>query len=109
MTTMNGTARGGLAEAGFEVEYKDGSISIAHRMDSVNGDGVPNRLVFPPDDDAIAILHVHGNNALATPSPGDRNPKTQIPDFVRSRSALYVTIPNTATGTPLLNNYVQLQ
>jgi hypothetical protein len=106
MKTVNGTARGGLAEAGFEVEYRDGKISIANWRDSVNGDGKPNALTFPPDADAIAIMHVHGNGALATPSPGDRNPTTLIPDFVRSQRAVYVTIPN--SGTPL-NDYVQVQ
>jgi len=28
MKTVNGTARGGLAEAGFMVDYRDGKISI---------------------------------------------------------------------------------
>jgi RHS repeat-associated protein len=109
MKTVNGTARGGLAEAGFMVDYRDGKISIANWRDSVNGDGKPNALTFPPDADAIAIMHVHGNGALATPSPGDRNPTTQIPDFVRSQRAVYVTMPHVSTQAPSLNDYVQIQ
>lgn len=109
MKTLNGTARGGLAEAGFAIEYRDGKISIAHQVDSVHGDGKPNLLGITTDAYTIAIEHTHGNNALPTPSPGDRNPNAQVPDFVRSQRALYVTIPHSATGTPLLNDYVQLQ
>jgi hypothetical protein len=109
MKTTNGTARGGLAEAGGTIELKDGKISIANKVDSVNGDGKPNALGIKPDDNTIAIFHTHGNNALPTPSPGDRNPNAQFPDFVRSQRSLYVTIPNSATGNPSLNTYIQLQ
>jgi len=106
MKTVNGTARGGLAEAGLAIEYSNGKISLAHQVDSVNGDGTPNVLHITTDANTIAILHTHGNNAQATPSPGDRNANTQVPDFVRSQHSLYVTIPH--SGTPL-NDYVQLQ
>lgn len=109
MKTTNGTARGGLAEAGFTIEYKDGKISIANKIDSVNGDGKPNALHITPDQDTIAIAHTHGNHADPTPSPGDRNPNTQVPDFVRSQRSLYVTMPHSATGNPSLNAYIQLQ
>jgi RHS repeat-associated protein len=109
MATTNGAARDGLAEAGFSIEYGDGKISIANKVNSVNGDGTPNQLQIKTDANSIAILHIHGNNAQPTPSPGDRNPNTQVPDFVRSRSALYVTVPHSATGSPSLNQYIQLQ
>jgi hypothetical protein len=109
MTTTNGTARGGLAEAGFAIEYKDGNISIANRVDSVHGEGEPNELGITTDANTIAILHTHGNNVLPTPSPGDRNPNVQVPDFVRSQRSLYVTIPYSASGNPPLNEYIQLQ
>jgi len=101
MKTTNGTARGGLAEAGFSVEYKDGKISIANKVDSLHSDKPANELKITTDENTIAILHTHGNNALPTPSPGDRNPNSRIPDFVRSQSALYVTVPHT-------RNYIQL-
>jgi hypothetical protein len=109
ITTNNGTARGGLAEAGFSIDYSDGKISIANKVNSVNGDGTPNQLQITTDGNTIAILHTHGNNALPTPSAGDRNPNAQVPDFVRSRSALYVTVPHSAIGSPSLNEYIQLQ
>jgi RHS repeat-associated protein len=109
MTTQNGTARSGLAEAGFAIEYSDGTIWIAYRVDSVNGDGKPNQLHIKTDANTIAIMHVHGNKADPIPSPGDRDPDAQVPDFVRSQYAVYVTIPGVSTQSPPLNNYVQLQ
>jgi len=93
MKTTNGTARSGLAEAGFSIEYKDGKISIANKTDSVNSDKKANGLSITTDANTIAILHTHGNKALPTPSPGDRNPNAQVPDFVRSQRSLYVTVP----------------
>jgi RHS repeat-associated protein len=110
MKTMNGRARGGLAEAGFAIEYIDGKISIAHQVDSVNESGKPNALSITKDDNTIAILHTHGNSAQAIPSEGDRSPDAHVPDFVKSLRSIYVTIPNSAAGkTPVLNDYVQLQ
>lgn len=108
MTTGNGKARGGLAEAGFAIQYKDGKISAANRTDSVDSGDKPNELRIKTDANTIAILHTHGNSAVPTPSPGDRNPNTQIPDFVRSQSAVYVTIPHSATGNAHLNNYIEI-
>jgi RHS repeat-associated protein len=108
-TTTNGTARSGLAEAGGTIELKDGKISIANKVDSVHGDGKPNALSIKADENTIATFHTHGNNALPTPSPGDRNPNAVFPDFVRSQRSLYVTIPNSATGNPPLNAYIQLR
>jgi RHS repeat-associated protein len=109
MTTGNGNARSGLAEAGFSIEYKDGKISIANKVDSVNSDKKANGLSITTDADTIAILHTHGNKALPTPSEGDRNPSAQVPDFVRSQRSLYVTVPGSAHGNPSLNDYIQLQ
>jgi hypothetical protein len=109
ITTVNGTARGGLAEAGFSIEYSNGAISIAHQVNSVNGDGTPNALHITTDANTVAILHVHGNHAQPTPSPGDRSATTQVPDFVRSQRAVYVTIPRVSTQAPPLNDYVQVQ
>jgi RHS repeat-associated protein len=108
--TRNGTARGGLAEAGFSAEYKDGKISIANKTDSVNSDKPANGLKIYADGDTIAIVHTHGNGAVPTPSPGDLNPKVQVPDFVRSQRSLYVTLPNSTTADhPATNSYIQLQ
>ena len=106
MATTNGQARSCLAEAGFAIEYKDGKISIANRVDSVYSDKPANELQIKTDANTIAILHTHGNIALATPSlptrgkPGDVS--SRVPNFVRSQSALYVTVPSTKT-------YIQLE
>jgi hypothetical protein len=105
MTTTNGTARSGLAEAGFSIEYKNGKISIANKVDSVHSDKKGNELTIVTDANTIAILHTHGNGVNATPSmptkdsPGDV--ASPVPNFVRSQSALYVTVPGTT-------NYIQL-
>lgn len=40
-----------------------------------------------------AIVHTHPNTAKRTPGPGDYAAK--VPNFILSRSALYVTIPGT--------------
>jgi hypothetical protein len=110
MQTTNGQAGNGLAESGFAIALKDGKIVIENKTTSINGDGKLNQLhIDTSDPNIIAILHTHGNNALPTPSGGDRNPNVQLPDFVRSQRSLYVTIPNSATGNPPLNNYIQLQ
>ena len=93
--TTNGQARSGLAEAGFAVEYKDGKVSIANKVDSVNESGTANQLHIKTDANTIAVVHTHGNKALSTPSPGDL--KSPIPNFVRSQRELYVTVPGTTT------------
>jgi hypothetical protein len=49
MKTVNGTARSGKAEAGFSIEYKDGKISIANKVDSVNSDKKANELSITTD------------------------------------------------------------
>lgn len=110
MQTMDGQAGNGLAESGFAIALKNGKIVTESWTTSVNGSGKLNQLsIDTSDPDIIAILHTHGNNALPTPSPGDRNPNVQFPDFVRSRSALYVTVPHSASGSPPLNQYIELQ
>jgi hypothetical protein len=58
--------RGGPAEAGFSIEYKDGKISIINKVDSL----------------AAGTL-AHG-----------------FPESVRSRRALYVTIPTLVAEYP---------
>ena len=95
--TYNGKAREGLAEAGVAVEYKNGEMSFGKEVDSVNDSGTANELRVPVDADTIAIIHTHGNSALPTPGPGDLDARSRIPNFVRSQSALYVTVPNTKT------------
>lgn len=112
MQTTNGQAGNGLAESGFAIAFKDGKIVIENKTTSINGDGKLNQLHIDTSDPAIiAILHTHGNNALPTPSGGDRDPSLNntLPNFVRSQRSLYVTIPNSAIGNPPLNNYIQLQ
>ena len=108
--TTNGTARNGRAEAGGTIEYKDGKIYPANQVNSVNGDAeTANHLQITTDANTIAIYHTHGNSLDPRPSPGDRSPNTQVPDFVRSQRSLYVTIPGTAHGNPSLNDYIELQ
>jgi len=99
MKTVNGTAREGLAEAGFAIEYKNGKVYTDHKVDSVYSDGKPNELHIPTDSHTIAILHTHGNKGVGPPSEGDRQSK--FPNFVRTKSELYVTVPGTS-------NYIQL-
>jgi hypothetical protein len=41
----------------------------------------------------VAIVHTHPNTALRTPGPGDYDSK--VPNFILSRTALYVTVPGT--------------
>jgi hypothetical protein len=109
-TTTNGTARNGRAEAGGTIEYKDGTISAANKVNSVNGDAeTANHLQITTDANTIAIYHTHGNSLDPRPSAGDRSPNTQVPDFVRSQRSLYVTIPGSAHGNPSLNDYIPLQ
>lgn len=91
MKTVNGTARGGLAEAGFSIQYKDGKISIANLIDTVHSSGPPNIAAIETDAYTIAIAHTHGNNATQTPSPTDMESKK--PNYVASQSGLYVTVP----------------
>ena len=98
--TTNGKARDGLAEAGFAIDYKNGKISFGPRVDSVTSDKPANGLQIPVDPYTIAVLHTHGDSAIPTPSGGDEN--SPVPNFVRSQSALYVTVPHT-------NTYIQLE
>jgi RHS repeat-associated protein len=109
MQTTNGQAGNGLAEAGFSIEYKDGKLSTANWTSSVNADGTLNQLSIKTDDNTIAILHTHGNKAIPTPSLPDKSRGTpgdvasRFPNFVRSASHLYVTVPGTTTWTDLGN------
>ncbi len=100
MRTGDGTERGGLAEAGFAIYFRGGKVVCGPIIDNVHDDGKPNELSIHTDWDAIAILHTHGNRADPKPGPGDYN--SPVPNFVRSASALYVTVPGT-------HEYIQLQ
>jgi RHS repeat-associated protein len=108
MKTSNGTARNGKAEAGFVVENRDGKISIEQKQDSIGSDK-PNGLQFNTDKDTLLIVHTHGNAMDPTPSKGDRDPSVTVPDLVKSQFTKYMTIPNSATGNPPLNNYVEIK
>lgn len=94
--TVNGSSRNGKAEAGFSIQYKDNHISIANRIDSVNGTGPANELFIQTDIDTIAIAHVHGNNSVQMPSEWDLTQKEKqidYPDYVLTRTGLFVTVP----------------
>jgi hypothetical protein len=99
--TNNGQARSVLAEAGCAIEYKDGRIYFDHCLDSVHAD-TANELHITVDRWTIAVFHTHGMKGNPHPSPGDCDPNSIIPDFVKSVYALSVTVPHT-------NQYVVLQ
>lgn len=109
MMTTNGQAGNGLAEAGFSIDYdpKTNKISLANWTTSVNADGTLNQLSIKTDANTIAILHTHGNKGVATPSLPDKSRGTPgdvaspFPNYVRSASHLYVTIPGTSSWTNL--------
>jgi hypothetical protein len=103
MKTRNGEARGGLAEAGRSIELNDGEIAFGSwattELDNGDENERANRMRIARGDSTIAFFHTHGNNAR--PVPSARDLQGDVPDFVISRFAVYVTIPGT-------NAYVHL-
>lgn len=99
MKTRNGEARGGLAEAGRSIELNGGELSFGSwsATDLGNGDenDRANRMQISKGESTIAFFHTHGNNAR--PVPSARDLQGDVPDFVISRFAAYVTIPGTNT------------
>jgi RHS repeat-associated protein len=91
--TQNGTARSGLAEAGFSIELGSNGLAFGPMVNSVYSDGIANQLGIVTGPGTIAILHTHGNMVLPTPSSGDLN--SVFPNFVVSRYSWYVTVPAT--------------
>jgi RHS repeat-associated protein len=104
--TDDGKARNGKAEAGFRIDYVDGKLTFGPIITNANetsADGIPNEIPIPIFiGQTIAILHTHGNEAVVEPSSLDE--RSPVPNFVRSASFLFVTVPN-ATKDP----YIQLQ
>jgi hypothetical protein len=103
MKTRNGEARGGLAEAGRSIELSDGAISFGSwattELDNGDENERANRMQIARGGSTIAFFHTHGNGAR--PVPSARDLQGDVPDFVISRFAVYVTIPGT-------NAYVRL-
>jgi len=103
MKTRNGEARMGLAEAGRSIELSEGAIVFgpwaATDLDDGENEERANRMNIARDGSTIAFFHTHGNNARPVPSARDLG--GDVPDFVISRFAIYVTIPGT-------NTYLQL-
>lgn len=97
MKTGNGDGRMGLAEAGRSIELIGGMLSFGSWVTSAIDDGETgekaNRMSLLRDDNSIAVFHTHGNNARPFPSAADL--RGDVPDFVISRFAVYVTIPGT--------------
>jgi len=94
MKTRNGEDRMGLAEAGRSIELSEGAIAFGPWATTDLGDGErANRMNMVKDDSTIAFFHTHGNRARAVPSARDL--KGEVPDFVISQFAIYVTIPGT--------------
>jgi hypothetical protein len=84
--TLNGSRNQGLAEAGFAIDTYKSSISIQGWSQA----GL-NDLMIPTDLDTVAIAHVHGRAADEHPASVDM--RSRVPNFVVSRTALYVTVP----------------
>jgi len=84
--TLDGTRNQGLAEAGFAIDTYKSSISIQGWSQA----GL-NDLMVPTDLDTVAIAHVHGRAADERPASVDM--RSRVPNFVVSKSALYVTVP----------------
>jgi len=103
MMTRNGEDRMGLAEAGRSIELNDGSIAFGPWSKSDFGDGQSgekaNRMYVSKGQRSIAVFHTHGNHARPVPSAKDL--QGDVPDFVISQFAVYVTVPGTGA-------YVQL-
>jgi hypothetical protein len=95
MKTRNGEERMGLAEAGRSIQLEQGALSFGPWVTSAINDGQagerPNSMSLRKDGYSIAVFHTHGNNARAVPSAADLS--GDLPNFVVSRFAVYVTIP----------------
>ena len=84
--TLDGTRNQGLAEAGFAIQNYKSSVSVQGWSQAPL-----NRLTVRTDFDTVAIAHVHGRAADEHPARLDL--RSPVPNFVISRSALYVTVP----------------
>lgn len=97
MKTRNGEDRGGLAEAGRSIEFNEGAITFgswaSSEIDNGEANERANKMNISKDDSTIAFFHTHGNSARPVPSAKDL--KGDVPDFVISQRAVYVTIPGT--------------
>jgi hypothetical protein len=103
MKTKNGEERLGLAEAGRSIEFGGeglsfGSWSTTEIDDGESGERA-NKMTVSKDDHSIAVFHTHGNGAR--PVPSARDLQGNIPNFVISRFAVYVTVPGTHTYVEL--------
>ena len=85
-STLDGTRNQGLAEAGFAIQSYKSSISVQGWSQAPLND-----LMIHTDFDTVAIAHVHGRAADEHPAKLDL--RSPVPNFVISRSALYVTVP----------------
>jgi len=105
--TSNGTARGGVAEAGFAIEYDPvkNKLSFTGHVDNVHTDGPANELTITGGPNTICVFHTHGNTASMLPSGMDR--QSSVPNFVYSSRGLYVTIPKSREVIPLSNSLLR--
>lgn len=103
MKTRNGEDRMGLAEAGRSIDLHDGKIAFGLWSTTNFGDGQngerANRMYVPKDEHSIAVFHTHGNRARPVPSAKDL--QGDVPDFVISQFAVYVTLPGTGSYVEL--------
>lgn len=77
-------------EAAFRVDHAEGGYRIEFMPMTYEPFQLP--VQYYPKKTA-AIVHTHPDTAERTPGPGDYAAK--VPNFILSRSALYVTIPGT--------------
>ncbi len=93
--TNNGQARDGLAEAGFRIDKINGKLVLGDILDNVHDTGPATEIHIPITNSTIAIMHSHGVRGVPTPSALDR--ASRVPNFVRTPTMLYVTVPGTDT------------
>jgi hypothetical protein len=103
MKTRNGEERNGLAEAGRSIEFDGNALSFGSWATTDIDDGEAgeraNKMSVSRDDHSIAVFHTHGNKAR--PVPSDMDLRGDVPNYVVSRFAVYVTVPGTGTYNEL--------
>lgn len=86
--TTNGRAGEGTQESGFRIDWTDNHLVIG----DVEMGTIPFRVSLTTTSDTIAIVHVHPNGGIWTPSDIDMN-EIRFPDYVLSGTGMNVTLP----------------
>lgn len=79
------------------IALKDGTTLMSTK--SAPGDRLSTKTAVP--DEADSIMHTHPSSGTMVPSPKDYETATQLgkPNFVMSRNAIYVAMPNQDPNT----------